>query len=59
MTKKKALANAIELLERHAGICEHNAAINIDEGKWAQEKLNIELAASYREGARVLAKAGK
>ncbi|ATW58093.1 hypothetical protein CNR34_00161 [Pseudomonas phage nickie] len=54
MTKKKALANAIELLERHAGICEHNAAINNDEGNYAQEKLNRELAESYRAGVSSL-----
>ncbi|MEG0063109.1 MAG: hypothetical protein RR740_00755 [Pseudomonas sp.] len=60
MSKKKpVVSHSVELLQRAASTCEHNAAINADEGEFAQENLNRELAAAYREGAQALIKAGK
>lgn len=60
MSKKNdGLKASADLLTEAAGRCEYNAAVNNDQGDWAQENLNRQLAKSYREGAAALEKATK
>lgn len=47
-------ATAIAKLTQHAQQCEENAAIQQDEGKWAEAKLNEQLAADYRVAIEAL-----
>lgn len=56
---KESLQASADLLSQAAERCEFNAAINSDEGQWAQQNLNDKLAKAYREGAKALEKAAK
>ena len=45
---------AVAKLTQHAQQCDENAAIQQDEGKWQEAKLNERLAADYRQAVEAL-----
>jgi len=45
---------AVAKLTQHAQQCDENAAIQQDEGKWQEAKLNARLAADYRKAIEAL-----
>lgn len=45
---------AVAKLTQHAQQCDENAAIQQDEGKWQESKLNERLAADYRKAIEAL-----